>query len=85
MFSLVSCDKQKTALVRFSYCIKLEFQGYVTLLPSQAENPGQWWCTSGSGLRLHRQNCPLKILYRKWPYIDFVSDRCKSYIGSLSI
>jgi hypothetical protein len=34
---------------------------------------------------IHRQNCPLKILYRELPYIGFVSDRCKSYIGSLSI
>jgi hypothetical protein len=32
-----------------------------------------------SNSKLNRQNGPLKILYRKWPYIDFVSDRCKSY------
>jgi hypothetical protein len=42
-------------------------------LPSRAGMPSEY-----------RQNCPLKILYRKWPYINIVSDRCKSYIGSLS-
>jgi hypothetical protein len=74
------------------YCIVPagdKHQGYTQAKPEKGQGPeNQAKCLLGCGgfsntgkVRggvIHRQNCPLKILYRKWSYIGFVSDRCKS-------
>jgi hypothetical protein len=86
LLSNIRCVKKETENKMLTLTAKV-----MAMLISNHKNPlKSWWSPSmykknSESLdwvvgNVHRQNCPLIILYRKWPYmyIGYISDRCKS-------